>query len=60
MHARGGLWGFAPVLLVVLLLLAGQPHAQETLCYKCTDAQGKVSMQNGTPCACLLYTSRCV
>ena len=34
------------------LLWAGSTlHAQETVFYKCTDAQGKVSMQNGTPCA---------
>lgn len=25
--------------------------AQETVFYKCTDAKGNVSMQNGTPCA---------
>ncbi|MDE2407190.1 MAG: hypothetical protein KGL91_04940 [Xanthomonadaceae bacterium] len=40
------------LLLPLLLLLAGAGHlhAQETVFYKCTDAQGKVSMQNGTPC----------
>ena len=32
-------------------LLALPSAAQETVFYKCTDAAGKVSMQNGTPCA---------
>jgi len=38
------------VALLLLLTLRGAP-AQETLFYKCTDAKGNVSMQNGTPCA---------
>ncbi len=40
------------VWLVALLGLLGQPaFAQSTLFYKCTDAKGNVTMQNGTPCA---------
>ena len=27
------------------------PFAQETVFYKCTDAKGNTSLQNGTPCA---------
>ena len=38
----------APMLLLGLAL---PTDAQETLFYKCTDARGNVSMQNGTPCA---------
>lgn len=38
-------------LLLVIALLALLGAAQETVFYKCTDAAGKVSMQNGTPCA---------
>ena len=41
-------------LLLVALALSCVPlalHAQETVFYKCTDAKGQVSMQNGTPCA---------
>ena len=40
--------------LVIVLLLCCLPwaaQAQETVFYKCTDAKGSVSMQNGTPCA---------
>ena len=40
--------------LGVAILLALAPRAasaQETLFYKCTNAKGEVSMQNGTPCA---------
>ena len=39
--------------LAGLLLLLAVPvlPAQETVFYKCTDAKGSVSMQNGTPCA---------
>ena len=40
--------------LAIVLLLCGLPWAawaQETVFYKCTDAKGGVSMQNGTPCA---------
>jgi len=36
---------------VLLLMLSGVGAAQETVFYKCTDASGKVSVQNGTPCA---------
>lgn len=35
----------------VLLLATLGAHAQETVFYKCTDAKGNVSMQNGVPCA---------
>jgi len=36
----------------VLLAVAPPPGlAQETVFYKCTDAKGSVTMQNGTPCA---------
>ena len=38
--------------LAILLALAPRAaSAQETLFYKCTNAKGEVSMQNGTPCA---------
>lgn len=40
--------------LAIVLLLCSLPWAawaQETVFYKCTDAKGSVSMQNGTPCA---------
>ena len=40
--------------LAIVLLLCCLPWAawaQETVFYKCTDAKGGVSMQNGTPCA---------
>ena len=41
------------IVFVVLLLLACPQagFAQETVFYKCTDAKGTVSVQNGTPCA---------
>ncbi len=35
---------------MVLLFAAHGVHAQETIFYKCTDAKGNVSMQNGVPC----------
>lgn len=39
------------LLLGLALLLASHAvHAQETVFYKCTDAKGNVSMQNGVPC----------
>lgn len=38
-------------LALVLSLAAHTALAQETIFYKCTDAKGSVSMQNGTPCA---------
>ncbi len=39
-------------LAFALLLLSMLPaSAQETVFYKCTNAKGEVSMQNGTPCA---------
>ena len=38
--------------LALLLALAPRAvSAQETVFYKCTNAKGEVSMQNGTPCA---------
>ena len=37
--------------LALLLLLPCAGRAQDTVFYKCTDARGNVSMQNGTPCA---------
>ena len=37
--------------LLILLLCTHMALAQETVFYKCTDAKGAVSMQNGTPCA---------
>jgi len=38
--------------LSLLLAFASRPaSAQETVFYKCTNAKGEVSMQNGTPCA---------
>ena len=43
---------FAVVALALLLALAPRvASAQETVFYKCTNAKGEVSMQNGTPCA---------
>lgn len=39
------------ILTLVLLLFSVAASAQETIFYKCTDAKGTVSMQNGTPCA---------
>lgn len=39
------------MLAFVLLSAAHAAHAQETVFYKCTDAKGGVSMQNGVPCA---------
>lgn len=39
------------VLAFALLFAAHAVHAQETVFYKCTDAKGNVSMQNGVPCA---------
>ena len=36
---------------LLLLCLPWTARAQETVFYKCTDARGNVSMQNGTPCA---------
>lgn len=38
------------VLAFALLFVAHAAHAQETVFYKCTDARGNVSMQNGVPC----------
>lgn len=38
------------VLAIAVLLAAHGAQAQETIFYKCTDAKGNVSMQNGTPC----------
>ncbi len=39
------------IVLLLLLAFAHDAGAQETVFYKCTDAKGTVSMQNGTPCA---------
>lgn len=39
------------IVLLLLLLCSHAAFAQETVFYKCTDAKGAVSMQNGTPCA---------
>lgn len=36
---------------IALLLVPGPVATQETLFYKCTNAKGEVSLQNGTPCA---------
>ena len=38
-------------LACLLLIAAHTAHAQQTVFYKCTDAKGSVSMQNGVPCA---------
>ena len=38
-------------IVLLLLCLPWMARAQETVFYKCTDAKGNVSMQNGTPCA---------
>ena len=38
------------LLALSLLVAAHAVHAQETIFYKCTDAKGSVSMQNGVPC----------
>ena len=40
------------IFLLLLLLACWQTaFAQETVFYKCTDAKGATSLQNGTPCA---------
>lgn len=39
------------VLALLLLCAPLATWAQDTIFYKCTDAKGNVSMQNGTPCA---------
>jgi hypothetical protein len=39
------------LVLLGLLLCMHAVFAQETVFYKCTDAKGAVSVQNGTPCA---------
>jgi len=39
------------VIACLLLQAAAPAAAQETVFYKCTDAQGNVTVQNGTPCA---------
>lgn len=39
------------LVLLGLLLCTHAAFAQETVFYKCTDAKGAVSMQNGKPCA---------
>jgi hypothetical protein len=39
------------LVLLALLLCTPAAFSQETVFYKCTDAKGSVSMQNGTPCA---------
>ena len=39
------------IFVLLLLVCAHAAFAQETVFYKCTDAKGTVSMQNGTPCA---------
>ena len=41
----------AAVGLAVLLALAPRAASAQTVFYKCTNAKGEVSMQNGTPCA---------
>ncbi len=43
----------AALLLCAMLLLATRdaPAQESTVFYKCTDAKGNVSVQNGTPCA---------
>ena len=38
------------ILAFAMLFAAHAGHAQETVFYKCTDAKGSVSMQNGVPC----------
>ena len=45
-------WAVAITAVGLALLLVPHPAAaQDTLFYKCTNAKGEVSMQNGTPCA---------
>ena len=39
------------LLLLLLLACSQATFAQETIFYKCTDAKGMSSLQNGTPCA---------
>ncbi|MEO6155247.1 MAG: hypothetical protein ABIP16_05920 [Thermomonas sp.] len=39
------------IVLLAMLLCTHAALAQDTIFYKCTDAKGAVSMQNGTPCA---------
>lgn len=40
-----------PMLALLLVCTPLPTWAQETVFYKCIDAKGNVSMQNGTPCA---------
>jgi hypothetical protein len=42
---------FAACLAIACLALFAGPEAHATTIYKCTDAQGRVTMQNDTPCA---------
>lgn len=45
-------WPIAIVAIGLALLPVPRPAmAQDTLFYKCTNAKGEVSLQNGTPCA---------
>ena len=39
------------IVALVILFCSHATGAQETVFYKCTDAKGTVSVQNGTPCA---------
>ena len=43
--------GLALLLAGFLLAVAGRAAAQETVLYKCTDAQGNTTLQNNQPCA---------
>lgn len=40
-----------PCLALMIVVLCGSPaRAQDTTIYRCTDAQGAVTLQNGVPC----------
>lgn len=51
MRARFLPWVALALLAFAGLWLPAPAAAQETIFYKCTDARGNVTVQNGTPCA---------
>ena len=51
MRAHGFHLAWLFLLACVGLLGASGAVAQDTVFYKCTDASGNVTVQNGTPCA---------
>lgn len=39
-----------PAWFLIVVAAAGVAQAQDTIVYRCTDAQGALTIQNGTPC----------